>query len=769
VTASADGYESASAQVGPHDEAGVARVTLELLPVGFPPGYGGVRGTVTDEDGVPIANVTIIILDSQGVIHTITTDAVGNYSRMPMPPGDVTVTVSRAGYYSDYALGTVVAGQWTTVNFTLGAEANPTSYRLLTTVTGATPDDISVHITGEATLHRVGQSSVWEARTNEVLTGETVRAGAAGYRSDSAVVGAHDDHGIARVTLNLVRIEPPPGQGGVYGLVTSDGEPVVGATVLITDANGVTHPTTTDIFGNYHIVPLVPGYYTVAVIRAGFYSQFRETVVVANQMTRENFALLARAVPLDFVVIATVTGAPLDEVDVQITGEREMSRVGTTDIWESHSNDTFTGETVSAYAEGYEEATAVVGAHDEAGVARVSLHLVEIGEIRAHALTVSNRPTTIIPTGQTPVTGIVEVGTALTWTAGTAPAGWHFIGWASTTEGLVEGQPVPEGILIDPPTTMPDAPLTVYGLWGDRDGNIGRPNAHPLTLNNRPITVIPTGQTPSSGTVLTGTALTWSEGTAPTGWHFIGWASTLEGLVEGQPVPPAIIISPNNLPATMPDAPLTVYALWGDRDGNYGRPQPAVHPLTVVNIPVVVTPTGQTPAGGNVEAGTTLTWAPGTPRVGWQFIGWASTTEGLVAGQPVPEGILINPPTTMPDAPLTVYALWGDSEGRFGQPTPPVEDNRRPGEPGEQGPPGLPGPPGQPGPPGPPGVPGTPGTPGQTGLPGAPGTVISDGRPIPKTGDAANVNLWMMLLILGLLGLTATGTKLVKSKRGHSF
>jgi hypothetical protein len=273
VTASATGYETASATVGAHDEAGVAQVTLNLQSIGLPQGYGGVRGTVTDESDNPVANATIIIVDSRGEVHQVTTDAMGNYSRMPIPSGDITVTVARAGYYSDYDTGTVVAGQWTIVNFTLTSEENPTSYRLLTTVTGAPADDISVHITGEASLNRVGNSNVWEARTNEALTGETVTAGAAGFRNDSEVVGAHDEHGVALVSLNLERITPPTGQGGIYGFVTSAGQPIVGATILVTDSDGNVHATTTDILGNYHVMPLAVGSYTVAAIAAGFETQ----------------------------------------------------------------------------------------------------------------------------------------------------------------------------------------------------------------------------------------------------------------------------------------------------------------------------------------------------------------------------------------------------------------------------------------------------------------------------------------------------------------
>ena len=67
---------------------------------------------------------------------------------------------------------------------------------------------------------------------------------------------------------------------------------------------------------------------------------------------------------------------------------------------------------------------------------------------------------------------------------------------------------------------------------------------------------------------------------------------------------------------------------------------------------------------------------------------------------------------------------------------------------------------------GPQGEQGTPGVPGTPGAPGTPGTPGADGRPVPKTGDTANMNLWMMVFVLGLLGLGGTSMKLV-ARRSH--
>jgi hypothetical protein len=160
------------------------------------------------------------------------------------------------------------------------------------------------------------------------------------------------------------------------------------------------------------------------------------------------------------------------------------------------------------------------------------------------------------------------------------------------------------------------------------------------------------------------------------------------------------------------------------------------------------------------------------------FRGWslAPTTQIFVAGD-TPVDLVTS--VTITNANVTVHAVW--IWGRC------VECNECPScedcfdcddaqecdcgsgycvecctecdEPPIRGPEGDRGPPGDRGPAGPAGPGGTP------GAPGAPG---ADARPVPKTGDEANMSLWMMLFALGLLGFAATATKLALAKRQTS-
>jgi hypothetical protein len=229
---------------------------------------------------------------------------------------------------------------------------------------------------------------------------------------------------------------------------------------------------------------------------------------------------------------------------------------------------------------------------------------------------------------QTPESGQVLPDTTLTWNAGTPPTGWHFLGWTSTTVGLVVGEPVPDAIRTTPPTEMPNESLTVWAVWGDSAGNYGQPDANTLTVNNTPIAA-PADQTPESGQVLPDTTLTWNAGTPPTGWNFLGWTSTNEGLVVGEPVPDAIRTTP---PTAMPNESLTVWAVWGDSAGNYGQPDTftLTFHLYTANEDIINRFLPYTTGEVNGRRVVTIPVTPGAPRHTWE--GYDLLADALAIG-----------------------------------------------------------------------------------------------------------------------------------------
>jgi uncharacterized repeat protein (TIGR01451 family) len=66
---------------------------------------------------------------------------------------------------------------------------------------------------------------------------------------------------------------------------------------------------------------------------------------------------------------------------------------------------------------------------------------------------------------------------------------------------------------------------------------------------------------------------------------------------------------------------------------------------------------------------------------------------------------------------------------------------------------------------GPPGDTGPPGGTGPEGPAGPQGPPGQDGRPVPKTGDEANLSLWALMFVFGMSGFAVTSTKLFVSRR----
>ena len=111
VTASKEGYESSSLTVDVlSGTAAIADFSLSEVVV-----PGGIGGLVTDaEDGSPVIGAAV----TDGV-RTTTTDVVGQYTIVDVPPGSYEVTASKEGYESVTSSVTVVSGATSEMNFSL--------------------------------------------------------------------------------------------------------------------------------------------------------------------------------------------------------------------------------------------------------------------------------------------------------------------------------------------------------------------------------------------------------------------------------------------------------------------------------------------------------------------------------------------------------------------------------------------------------------------------------------------------------------------------
>lgn len=133
ITATKSGYENYSGTVEVIANSTVS-FHFAMVSTTPQPGKGHVRGKVIDENGNPIADVTVTsgtvsAENKYREVVTDTTDSNGEYSLLNLEPGSVTVTFSKTGFDNATLTVTVVADQSVTANtvtMTTGAEAGTT-------------------------------------------------------------------------------------------------------------------------------------------------------------------------------------------------------------------------------------------------------------------------------------------------------------------------------------------------------------------------------------------------------------------------------------------------------------------------------------------------------------------------------------------------------------------------------------------------------------------------------------------------------------------
>lgn len=97
------------------DHTAVVDFMLDILP-------GSLSGTVTDQDGLPLAGVQIFAYDKSSISsmqYTATTDAAGQYAFASVPPASYSVTASHTSYAAQTHAGVVYTNQNTVVDFQL--------------------------------------------------------------------------------------------------------------------------------------------------------------------------------------------------------------------------------------------------------------------------------------------------------------------------------------------------------------------------------------------------------------------------------------------------------------------------------------------------------------------------------------------------------------------------------------------------------------------------------------------------------------------------
>lgn len=266
VTPSRAGYSFAPANrlisVGP-DQTGVNFAGTLL-------NYS-VSGTVL-LDGAPLADVTV----TDGT-RTVTTNALGQYTLLDVPPGSHTITPTLAGYtFSPPSVSvTVTLSNLTGVDFTAAPKQYRIAGQLLSNGVGVAGISVSVGgtsvVTGAGGNYEVGGLLAGSYLVQPTSPGYT-------YVPNTRNITVGPDRTDANFTATRVF--------QISGRVTADGAGVPGVTVT----NG-TRTTTTNASGDYVLANLTAGSHTITPSGLGYtYTPASRTVLLAtSDVANTNF------------------------------------------------------------------------------------------------------------------------------------------------------------------------------------------------------------------------------------------------------------------------------------------------------------------------------------------------------------------------------------------------------------------------------------------------------------------------------------------------
>ncbi|EHQ88486.1 InlB B-repeat-containing protein [Desulfosporosinus youngiae] len=416
-----------------------------------------VSGTITDTDGTPVSGATVTLTDTNdsSKTYTGTTDADGNYSIPGVPDGDYTVTVTKGsetlGNGSIAVEGDDVTDESADITVTPPTISTHTVSGTITdtdgtpvsgaTVTLTDTNDSSKTYTG--TTDADGNYSIPSVPDGDYTV--TVTKGSETLGNGSIAVEGDD---VTDESADITVTPPTISTHTVSGTITdTDGTPVSGATVTLTDTNdsSKTYTGTTDADGNYSIPSVPDGDYTVTVTKGSETLGNGSIAVEGDDVTDESADI---TVTPPTISTHTVSGtikdtnnSPVSGATVTLTDANDSSKTytGTTDADGNYS--------ISGVPDGTYTITVTKGSETlGSGSGNVT---VNDGDVTGGSGNITVNPPTIT-TAQTPVfsasnvRGIEAVTinaalTPLTVTAGVTDSGALTYQWYQSTKNSTTG------------------------------------------------------------------------------------------------------------------------------------------------------------------------------------------------------------------------------------------------------------------------------------------------------------------------------------------
>lgn len=264
--------------------------------------FGNIIGAVTDQNGNPLVGVVVRAIANTGaLIARAISEADGTYLLSQLPPDTYTVIFTLEQLSFTAADITLTVGVTKTVNARLTPNFGNISVNVNDPFGNPIPGAVITIWRNNQEIIRNGLTTVNGAFLVQGLAPGT-------YVVTATLINFGARAGTARVNVGQtanIHLVLPVASGGVRGRIISavTGLALANAIILMFDSNGnAIARTLSDVNGNYLILNLAPGNYTLTVSAPGFIVSKQSVTIIDGSIIDLNISLTVQPAPGRFIL-----------------------------------------------------------------------------------------------------------------------------------------------------------------------------------------------------------------------------------------------------------------------------------------------------------------------------------------------------------------------------------------------------------------------------------------------------------------------------------